>query len=134
MLIRIAEELDSSVAVLLDASLQTEECSELKVLAEQLERINEQLAKQKESSRKMWRAIFLVAAVAASCFVVGGLVSFFYFQAVTQALHATAAVIGGSDGPTNILLSRTAFQFVPFLFAVVLAVISFIGIYKTRRK
>ena len=64
MLIRLAEELDTSVAVLLGEpavpSPASGENSELKAIAAKLELLNEQFAARCERQRKLWRGIFVL--------------------------------------------------------------------------
>ena len=66
MLVNIAEALETSVNVLLSETVEPDVNSELKVLANKLEIINEQIVKHNESRRKTWRIIFIVAAALAA--------------------------------------------------------------------
>lgn len=61
MLIRLAEVLDTSVTVLLGETVepQENEPTDLKVLSEKLELLNEQFARQNEKRRKGWRTVFV---------------------------------------------------------------------------
>lgn len=58
MLIKIAEELDTTVNVLLGETVEPSNTSEIQVLAAKLELLNEQFAKRNENRRKIWRIIF----------------------------------------------------------------------------
>lgn len=134
MLIRLADELDTSVVVLLDETIKPDDSSELKVIADKLANINEQLVKYNERRRKILRAAFIIISVVATCSVLGGLVSVIYYQAVTSDIDSSTSIIGGAVGPTAILVSRTTFQFLPFVLSLVAMIASFIGIYKNRKK
>ena len=134
MLIKIAEELDTSVNVLLDETITPDDNSELKVVANKLAIINERIAKHTEARRKTWRIIFIIISIIATCSLIGGLISFIYFQTVMNDINTSTSIIGGYDGPTNIIVSRTAFQCMPFIFSLIVAIVSLIGIYKTRKK
>ena len=66
MLIGIAEALDTSVSALLGDSTETEEQSEVQLLAAKLELLNTQLAKQNERRRKLWRTVFIAVLILAA--------------------------------------------------------------------
>ena len=134
MLIKIAEELETSTTVLLGENIKADENWEIKEIANKLSSINEQIAKDKESKRRNLRIVFVVAAVIALFVVLGGLISVIYFQIAMNEIETNTSIIGGYDGPTNIVTARSAFRFVPLILSIVAAVASFIGIYKTRKK
>ncbi|MGN1404883.1 MAG: helix-turn-helix domain-containing protein [Erysipelotrichaceae bacterium] len=58
MLIKLSEELDTSVSILLGENVEEKERSELEVIAQKLETINMQLYRQKEQKRKIIRGLF----------------------------------------------------------------------------
>ena len=138
MLIRIAEELGTSVTELLGEQLEEKEQSELKEIAAKLEVLNEQFAKRNEHRRKVWRAVFILLGI----FVLFNLGYDAIIQiAIRQLMHTSnadatsVAIIGGADGPTSILIaSRVGVGTVKFIVMMILGIISFVGIYKTRRK
>lgn len=134
MLLRIAGELDTSVDVLLNETVQPDENSELKVIANKLEIINEQFAKHNETRRKTWRIIFVVVAVVTMGALLGSLVNYIYLQTALQGIQENTAIIGGADGPTSILLADRSFQPLRFIVTAVVAVTAVIGIHKTRKK
>lgn len=84
MLIRIADELDTSVGVLLGEEEKVDEKSdenpELKEIAAKLEILNEQFAKRSERQRKIWRAIFIILGVVLLLAFSYDLVGFLYFR------------------------------------------------------
>lgn len=138
MLIRIAEELGVSVTTLLGEEVEEKEQSELKEIAGKLEILNEQFAKRNEHRRKIWRAVFILLGI----FVLFNIGYDVILQiAIRQLMHTSntdatsVAIIGGADGPTSILIaSRVGFGTVKFIVMLILGMISFVGIYKTRRK
>ena len=133
MLIDIAEALETSVNVLLDEAIAPDVNSELKVLANKLEILNEQIAKHNESRRRLWRMVFVIAAVLLVFILLSGIVSFLYLQAVIDGTNANTAIIGGADGPTAILISKAVFKPIPFTVMLIAAAVSVVGIYKTRK-
>ena len=120
MLIRLAEELDTSVTVLLGetAVAEPDENAELKAIAAKLELLNEQFAARCERQRKLWRVIFVLLGVAA-----------------LLVIWSDTTIIGGNDGPTNILCgSNIPFQAGKWLIAIAAAILAVVGIYKTRKR
>ena len=65
MLIKLAEELDTTVNILLGETVEPTETTEIQALAAKLELLNEQFAKRNETRRKVWRIVFLVLGVLA---------------------------------------------------------------------
>lgn len=133
ILIRIAEELETSVTVLLDDTSQSKEDSELKILANKLEIINQQIARQNESRRKIWRILFMIACVGAVCVLIWSLIMYISMQSFESAIDANAAIIGGSDGPTAIWVSNPSVRILPLVIVLAVIILSVIGICKTRR-
>ena len=134
ILIRIAEELETPVNVLLDETRPSDEDSELKILANKLEIINQQMAKQSESRRKMWRILFVTACVLAVCVLLSCLIKYISMQSLSNAMDESMAIIGGSDGPTAIGVSNPSVRILPILISSAGLILSVIGICKTRRK
>lgn len=133
MLIRIAGELETPVYVLLDETQQWDEETELKILANKLEIINQQIAMQNENRRKIWRVLFIIGCVGAICVLIWSLIMYFSMQSLGSAMDENIAIIGGSDGPTAILVSNPSVRLLPILIGLIVLVISVIGICKTRR-
>ena len=133
MLIKVAEELETSITVLLGETIKPDEDSEIKTIANKLAIINEQIAKQHEFRRKILRTVFIIVSVVATCAVLGGLINAIYFQIAMNDINTSTSIVGGYDGPTNIIVTRTAFHFMPFILSIAV-VVSFVGIYKTRKK
>lgn len=138
MLIRIAEELDTTVGVLLGEPELTDKKSaenlELKEIAAKLEFLNEQFAKRSERQRKIWRIIFIALGVFVIFTLFYETAGFLYFRAVMENMDADTSIIGGYDGPTSIYVSNMSFGTGKLILTLLVAVLSIVGIYKTRRK
>lgn len=134
MLIRIADELDTSVNVLLGETVVPDENPELKAIAAKLEVMNEQFAKRNENRRKIWRIIFIVLGVIAAGSLLLELANFIYFRSVMDDMSASTSIIGGYDGPTNIYVSNVSLRMSMFIGTIIVAIVSVIGIYKTKRR
>lgn len=138
MLIRLAEALDTSVTELLGETAGSEpasgESAELKAIAAKLELLNEQFAARCERQRKLWRAVFALFGAAALLILLFQLADMIYYRAAMERIWADITIIGGNDGPTNILCGSTLVQTGTWVLAVAAAIIAGIGIYKTRKK
>lgn len=139
MLIRLAEELDTSVTELLGETAGSEpssdESAELKAIAAKLELLNEQFAARCERQRKRWRVIFVLLGAAALLVILFQLADLLHYQAAMEQLWADTTIIGGNDGPTNILCgSNIPFQAGKWLMAIAVAILAVVGIYKTRKR
>lgn len=134
MLIRIAEELETSVNVLLGETVEPEEPADMKMLSAKLELLNQQFAKQNENRRRIWRMIFMALAVIAGGVLLGELIAFIYTQAMMNSIEENTAIIGGADGPTRIFVASAVNPMGARIIALIAAVVSVVGIYKTGRK
>lgn len=134
MLIRIADELDTSVNVLLGETVTTDDETQLEIIAAKLELLNDQFAKRNETRRKIWRIIFIVIIVLAAASLMFELIDFMHYRSVMDDINTSTAIIGGADGPTNIFVSNVSFDIGSFIASIVAAIVSVVGIYKTRRK
>lgn len=138
MLIKIAEELDTSVNVLLGETVAPDEIAELRAIAAKLEILNEQLSKRNEHRRKIWRIVFIVIGIGAVLLSLMGFDTMLRLQGHIDALisfpvQEGVSVIGGADGPTSILITRNPSYGRIFIGAAVAAVIAVAGIYKTKK-
>ncbi len=136
MLIRIAEELDTTVNILLGESVEVCDTSEIRALSAKLELLNEQFAKHNEKKRKMWRVIFIILGALALCSIAKTAVEQIYFLKMMADMNGTVGVsiIGGADRPTYIYISNANFEIKNILGSILLAGISALGIYKTQRR
>lgn len=138
MLIRLAEALDTSVTALLGETAGSEpscdESAELKAIAAKLELLNEQFAARCERQRKLWRAVFVLLGAAALWMLLFQLADVIYYRAAMERIWADTTIIGGNDGPTNILCGSTLVQTGTRVVALAASITAGIGIYKTRKK
>lgn len=134
MLIRITEELDTTVNVLLGESVGVCDASEIKALSVKLELLNERLAKQSESRRKILRAIFVILGTIALIFFINIAVEQIYLFKVVADMSGDIGIIGGTDSPTYIYVSNVNLAIPKMLGTILLAVVSSAGIYIIRRR
>ena len=57
-----------------------------------------------------------------------------YYKIATNNISTDYAIIGGYNGPTNIFITQSILSPVIPVSALILTVISIVGIYKTRKK
>lgn len=119
LLIQLAQALDTTVAELLGEQQGRPEHAE--DVAAQLERLNQQLARQQERKRKFWR--MGSAAVGVLAVELWGL-----FHAVP------AGAIGGADGATQIYIAGAPSHKSVLLAVVLAGAAALAGLYHTRRK
>ena len=127
MLLAIAEALGTTVNTLLGETMEPDISSELKIIANKLEIINEHMVKQNESRRKAWRIVFAIATIFSTVSLVVAIIGSVSYVSVTSA-------IGGADGPTAILVADGGFNPIPVLVIGMIAVVSTIGLFMTRKK
>lgn len=134
MLVRIAEELNTTVTVLLGETVVPDEPEDMKALSAKLEILNEQFAKQNENRRKIWRVIFIAVGIISGIVLIGELIEFIYSQTAMNSLEESTSIIGGAIGPTRILITDTVNPIREWIFALIAAAAAGIGIYRTRRR
>ncbi|MBQ7922738.1 MAG: helix-turn-helix domain-containing protein [Clostridia bacterium] len=134
MLIRIAEELDTTVTVLLGETVEPEEAIDIKALSAKLELLNEQFARQNENRRRIWRMIFIAVGIIAGIILLWELIQFIFTQGALHSVDESIGIIGGADGPTQILVASVVNPVSDWIFAAIAAVVSVIGIVSTRRR
>ena len=136
MLIRLAEVMGTSVNMLLGETGEApeNEPNNLKVLSEKLELLNEQFARQNEKRRKIWRAVFVGVGIVAAVVLFGELMEFIFTQTAISSMDESIGIIGGADGPTQILVARAVNPISDWIIALIGVIAAGIGIYATRRK
>ncbi len=134
MLIKLAEELDTTVSVLLGETVAETSPTEIQILSAKLELLNEQFAKRNEKRRKAWRAVFIIVGVLALLSLVFYLFVYGSLLSAMNGSNSSVGIIGGADGPTMILVARQTLGSKRALLALAVAVAAGIGIYKTRKK
>ena len=139
MIIQIAEVLDTTVNVLLGEEIpKSEEADFAKTLAAKLEVLNEQYSKHKEHYRKIMRIVYAAILIFS---VVSLLRYLFFFASIYQmknigdvSTSTSVTVIGGGDVPAYIPIWYYLSVLQPVLLSVLAAVVSAIGLYRTREK
>ena len=135
MLIKIADALGTQVNVLLDKTIEPDDTSEIKIIANKLEIINEQIAKYNESRRKKLKAVCIIIFIVSVCVLVLGTLVFINQFNLMNDIDSTTAIIGGADGPTAIFVARSnTSKIMPLIASFAVAVASFAGIYKNRKR
>ena len=134
LLIRLAEVLNTSVSTLLGASVEPEETLEIQQLSDRLADLNQQLAQQKERSRRWRRTIFFFIGALALGMLFYELVPLHHRSAADGIGQNATAIIGGVDGPTAILISTAVWHGGRIGLAIIALILSVIGICKTAKR
>ena len=134
MIIKLAEELDTTVNVLLGETIELHETTELEALAAKLELLNIQVAKQNDTTRKIWRAAFIVLGLISMAFILKELIGDIYYLILMNEINSSTSVIGSIEGPTAIAVSGGSYKIGKIIICTGITILSLIGIYKTRRK
>ena len=124
--------LDTTVNVLLGETVETKETTEIQILATKLELLNEQFAKQNETRRKIWRTFFIILGALALTLVVKELIGYIHFVNAMGKINS-GTNIGGIVAPTDVYVINGIINISEMIIAVVFAVASGIGTYRTRR-
>ena len=103
LLVRLAETLETSVSTLLDETTEpTCEEPSLQELAERLEALNAQFARQATRRRRILRTVLIVV----TCLVALHFAVYLWFSLqMTASVEGSLAIIGGADGPTTIFVA-----------------------------
>ena len=107
MLIKLAEVLDTRVSVLLGENVEADADPDMiRQMADKLEILNQEYAKNKETKRKIWRIVFLALGIICAI----GLIELIYIYgsilfAILDQKSSVVGVIGGADGPTSIFVT-----------------------------
>ena len=139
MLIKIAEVLGTRVSVLLGENLESDmDPDMIKQMADKLEVLNQEYARNKETKRKIWHIVFLGLGI----FCTIALVEVIYVYgsilfAVLDPNSSAVSVIGGADGPTAMFVTSKLTGLLMHVRVIVPPVAGFIiailGIRKTRK-
>ena len=135
MLLKISEALDTPVSVLLGGAVTEEsEENDLQIMASKLELLNEQYANNCEHRRKYRRFIFIIIALISAGTLLSNAVALIYELYANASFNTMdAGIIGGKDNATSIFVSSLSIQSMISLIAVVVLILSCIGIHKAKR-
>lgn len=124
LLVSLSEALDTSVSTLLGENIEEQKEDSLKEMAEKLEIINLQLARQKETKRKIWNLLFLsICVMIIGIFIILAMLGNTYME--WDYHDPELAVLGVGIHSFIWLFVRAA----PIIF-----ICSVIGIWLTRKK
>lgn len=132
MLIKLAEELDTTVNNILGETVAEEE-SELKVIAAKLELLNEQFAKQSEAHRRTKRIVAVIFSVLSSVVLFCEFFSWLALYIIDRTPDTSIAIIGGSDRPTQILVAEPTINPFVVIAAVIVIILSVTCIIRTKK-
>ena len=79
-------------------------------------------------------ATSICVGIVACAVLVGELIQFIFTQTAISSMDESIGIIGGADGPTQILVARTVNPISDWIFALIGIIAAGIGIYATRRK
>ena len=134
LLIRLADVLDTTVSTLLGETVEPEELPEIQQLSEKLARVNEELARQKDRSRRWQRAVFFFLGALALGVLFYELVPLYHRSVPDGTGQDAIAIIGGIDGPTAIFMSTAVWHGGRIILALLALVLSVFGICKTKKR
>lgn len=135
MLIKIAEVFDVSVGTLLGETVEIKDTkSELAEISQKLENLNAMMAEKNSRSKRIWLTVIAVSLILiASLFLFTNIYTLIFMISPARDV----AIIGGADGPTQIFVASTAFDWVTpvllFVFPVLLIMVSVILLKKAKR-
>jgi len=135
MLMKIADALDTTVNTLLGETVDEPEDQEsLKTIAAKLELMNEQYAKQAERRRKTWRTAFVILGIIAIIGVAKEVLGIIHLHQFNSMVESSTSIIGGADAPTTMYVSSISLDKISSVMTVLIAIVSGIGIYHTRKQ
>lgn len=131
MLTRLADALDTTVSVLLDAEApHVEPAQTIDMIAAKLEVLNAQVARQAEQRRRGWRCCFAALLVGALLGLAALAAEAGYGWYATRQLAAREGLIGGADAPAQMWISGNG----AWLAATLCGLAGLFGLWQTRRK
>ena len=139
MLIRLAEVLETRVSVLLGENVESDADPDMiKQMADKLETLNQEYARNKETKRKIWRVGFIALGVICAIALIE--VIFIYgsiLLAILEPNTSAVGIIGGADGPTAIFVTSKLTGLLMHARVIIPSVAGFIiailGIKKTKK-
>lgn len=135
MLIKIAEVFEVSVGSLLGETVEINDTkSELSEISQKLENLNAMMAERNSRSRRIWLTVVAICLILIASLI---LFTFLYSLLFMISPSQNVAIIGGADGPTEIFVASTSFDWVtPVMmaaFPIVLIVLAVFLLKKAKR-
>lgn len=134
LIVRLAEELDTTVSTLLGEGVAQQETEDvLQRISDRLEELNGQFARMNERRRRAWRIFWIVLCILAVLVLL--LCLFGYAQTnLYYSGGGSVGIIGGADGPTAVLVAGSVPSVTEVIAVVCMLLVCGAGIWVTRRK
>ncbi len=125
MLIKIAEAFDVPVSRLLGETVEeTDTKTEIEKISQKLENLNSLMAERNMRSRRIWLTVMAVCVIVIAVVTLAFSVIFIIGMVISFSPSSSVAIIGGADGPTQIMVaSSTSWFEIGLLIAVSVAFI-----------
>lgn len=134
MLIKIAEVFEISVSTLLGETVEIRDTrSELAEISQKLENLNAMMAEKNARSRRIWLIVIAVALIIIAAVMIAFTVPVFARLYFWEIHSASLGIIGGADGPTQILVSSGMDFFGAIFTAILSLAIIILSIYLLRK-
>ena len=131
LIVRLAEELDTTVSTLLGEGVAQQETEDtLQRISDRLEELNGQFARMNERRRRAWRIFWIILGGIAALV----LLLFIFSYAQVAGTAGSVGIIGGADGPTAIFLASSPPDATHVVAIVCMLLVCGAGIWVTRRK
>ena len=78
--------------------------------------------------------MFAAIGIVASIVLLGELIEFIFTQTAISSMDESIGIIGGADGPTQIMVARAVNPISDWIFALIGVIAAGSGIYATRRR
>ena len=136
MLIRISDQLETPVSVLLGETLDgAQDADMIQAISEKLSRINEELAKNAEKKRKRFRAVSITGLTAVLIYMAVQFIPLLRLRALLPSgANAAVSLTGGAAGPEVVLVSAVRVNEIGIFLALAVLAASVAGMYQTRKR
>ena len=136
MLIRISDQLETPVSVLLGETLDvSQDADMIQAISEKLSRINEELAKNAEKKRKSFRAVSITGLTAVLIYTAVQFIPLLRLRALLPSgVNAALSLTGGAAGPEVVLVSAVRVNEIGIFLALAVLAASVVGMYQTRKR
>lgn len=109
MLVKIAEVFEVPVSRLLGETVEENDTkTELEKISQKLENLNSLMAERNLRSRRIWLTVIAVSAMIIAIVTLAFSVIFVVGMVISLSPSSSVAIIGGADGPTQIMVASSA--------------------------
>lgn len=135
MLIKIAEVFEVSVGSLLGETVEIKDTkSELAEISQKLENLNAMMAERNSRSRSIWFRVVAVVLIAVAVIMIVCTVLTLTRLWFLVSPSSSIGIIGGADGPTEIFVASTAFDWiVPVIMSFVPVALIVLSVYLLKK-